>query len=313
MAISATHMATVEDDARHYPGPESKPLWNESYWFTFVEPKSEIGFAARFGMLPNKGYGNFYLLVSQGDALVYSLIDQRAKLPQKDAPLSMCGYTIEVEKPLERFRLTFDRDSVTLDVVWEAMSPTCMWPHAPGSSVDQSPRHIEGSGRVKGTLRIGETVHEIDCFAHRDHSWGGERDWSKITRWDYLSGEIDENFWFNAVKLRLEGMPQDIHVGCLWDGEEVMWAPKIDMDVTTTEDGTRAISADVRMTDEKGREHHITGEMAIASGNVWFGGACLREGYARWRYGDRVGYGVHEHGYNEERLNTLHIQRHEAT
>ena len=26
---------------------------------------------------------------------------------------------------------------------------------------------------------------------------------------------------------------------------------------------------------------------------------CLREGYARWTYGDRVGYGVHEHGYTE--------------
>ena len=300
MVISATHMATVEDDARHAPGPGSKPLWNESYWFTFVEPRHEIAFAARFGMLPNKGYGNFYLLVSQGPDVVYSLIDQRAKLPEQGAPLSMCGYTINVEKPLERFHLAYDDDNVALDVTWEGTSPTCMWPHAPGSSVDESPRHIEHSGRVKGTLRIGETVHDIDCFGHRDHSWGGERDWSRIKRWDYLSGEIDENFWFNAVKIRLEGMDQDFHIGCLWDGENVMWTPKIEMDVRTTEGGTRALGADVRMTDEKGREHHITGEMAIASGNVWFGPSCLREGYARWTYDGRTGYGVHEHGYTEE-------------
>jgi hypothetical protein len=295
---SSTHMATTEDDARHTPGPEARPLWNESYWFTFVDPKAEIAFAARFGMLPVKGYGNFYLLVSSPDALLYSLIDQRAKLPEYGAPLSMCGYTIEVEKPLERFHLTFEQDSAALDVVWESAVPTGMWPHAP-VPVDESPRHIEGSGRVKGTLRIGETTHKIDCFGHRDHSFGGERDWSKIHRWDYLSGEIDDNFWFNAVRIKLDGMPQAFHIGCLWDGNEVLALPRIEMDVATVEGETRATGVDLLMTDEKGHEHHITGEMAFASGNVWFGPACLREGYAKWTYGDRVGYGVHEHGYVE--------------
>jgi hypothetical protein len=295
---SKTHMATVEDDARHAPGPESRPLWNESYWFTFVEPKAEIGFAARFGMLPNLGYGNFYLLVSQGKEVVYSLIDQRAKLPEMGAPLSMCGYTIDVEKPLERFHLTYEGSTVALDVVWESALPTCMWPHPPGS-VDQSTRHIEHSGRVKGTLRIGETVHEIDCPGHRDHSFGGVRDWNSFEYWDYLSGEFGDGSWFNAVRIRIAGFPQDLYVGCLWDGEEVMAASNIRMDVAETEAGTRATGADVRFTDEKGREHEIRGEMALASANVWFGPTCLREGYARWTWGGRVGYGVHEHGYTE--------------
>jgi hypothetical protein len=291
-------MATVEDDARHQPGPAAKPLWNESYWFTFVDAKAEIAFAARFGLLPVKGYGNFYLLISSPTELLYSYIDQRAKLPEYGAPLSMCGYTIDVEEPRERFHLTYASDCVALDVIWQATAPTAMWPYPP-VSVDEASRHIEHSGRVTGTLRVGDTVHQIDCLAHRDHSFGGERHWSRIHRWDYLSGEIDENFWFNAVKLRLEGMPQDFTIGCLWDGKEVMPLQKIEMDVATAEAETRATAADLRITDEKGREHHITGEMAFASGNVWFGPACLREGYARWTYGDRVGYGVHEHGYVE--------------
>ncbi len=294
---SSTHMAAPEDDARHAPGRDALPLWNESYWFTFVDPKAEIAFAARFGMLPMKGYGNFYLLVSGPDALLYSLIDQRARLPEPGGALMMCGYTIDVQNPLEQFHLTFERDGVSLDVVWKSTTPTAMWPYPIRSTVDQSTRHIEHSGTVKGTLRIGETVHRIDCFGHRDHSFGGERNWSTFETWDYLSGEIDEKFWFNAVKIRLTGMPQAAHVGCLWDGEEVMALTRIEMDVTTTEGGTRATAVDLRMTDEKGREHHVTGEMAFASGNVWFGPTCLREGYARWRYGDRVGYGVHEHGY----------------
>jgi len=137
--------------------------------------------------------------------------------------------TIDVQKPLEQFQLTFERDGVSLDVIWESTIPTAMWPYAIRSTVDQSTRHIEHSGTVKGTLRIGETVHRIDCFGHRDHSFGGERNWSTFETWDYLSGEIDENFWFNALKIRLTGMPQPAHVGCLWDGQEVMALTRIEM------------------------------------------------------------------------------------
>jgi hypothetical protein len=94
-------------------------------------------------------------------------------------------------------------------------------------------------------------------------------------------------------------MPQPITVGCLWDGEEVMLATKVEADVRLDSTGIRQTGAELHLTDEKGREHHITGEV-IACTNVWFGPTCLREGVAKWTYGDRVGYGVHEHGYNEE-------------
>lgn len=294
---SKTHMATAEDDARHAPGPESKPLWNESYWFTFVEPRHDIGFAARFGMLPNMGYGNLYLLVSQGNQHLYGLIDQRAKLPDPDGPLTMSGYTITVEKPRERFRLTFESESCAFDLVWESDLPTGMWPH-PQVSIDQATRHIEHSGRVKGTLRVGAETFDIDCLAHRDHSFGGERNWNSFEYWDYLSGEF-EGFWFNAVRIRISPIPQEFHIGCLWDGEELHTVTNIEMDVHEVEGGTRATGVDLVMKDEKGREHRISGQAAIASGNVWFGPTCLREGYNRWTYGDRVGYGVHEHGYTE--------------
>lgn len=295
---STTHMATTEDDARHAPGPEAKPLWNESYWFTFVDRKAEIAFAARFGMLPMKGYGNFYLLISSPTELLYSHIDQRAKLPDQGAPLSMCGYTIEVEKPLERFHLTYDRGECTADLRWESAIPTLMWPHRPGT-VDEVTRHIEHSGRVKGTITLGGKTYEIDCLAHRDHSFGDERNWNSFEEWDYISGEFGDDLWFNALRIRLTGMPQTGFIGCLWDGNEVMWCMKGEMNVATVEAGTRATGVDLKMTDEKGRDHHITGEMAFASGNVWFGPTCLREGYAKWTSGDRVGYGVHEHGYTE--------------
>jgi len=301
---STDHMATPEDDARHSPGPESRPLWNESYWFAFYDPKQEIGVAVRLGMLPNVGYSNIYILVTHEGSPIYSLIDQRAPIPAiAEKQISVLGYTIAFEEPLNRFRLTYNRDGEGFDVTWEGYSPTLMWPRPPGS-VDAVSRHIEHAGRVKGTVWIGEKEYAIDCLGRRDHSWGGERDWSKILRWDYLSGEIDEKFWFNAVGLTLAGFPEKVYVGGIWNGEELLSLSKVEMNVPTAEGGTRALGVELRMTDERGREHEVSGEM-LASSNVWFGKACLREGFARFTYGDRVGYGVHEHGYNEVDAPTL--------
>lgn len=297
---SNTHMATPEDDARHTPGPGALPLWNESYWFAFYDPAAQIGVTARLGMHPVSGEANVYLLISHGDSVVYSLIDQRAPVPaMEDARVSVHGYTITCEEPLERFRLTYEGGGQSMDVVWQAMSPTCMWPFPPGATVEQTPRHIEHAGTVRGKIRLGAREFTIDCLGHRDHSWGGERDWSKIHRWEYLSGEIDKDFWFNAVQLTLQGIPQQIHVGCLWDGNEVMMATKIAMDVRTVEGGSRATDVDLRITDERGHDWEISGETVFAQANVWFGRTSLRDGFVRYRLGDRVGYGILEHGYVE--------------
>ena len=44
--------------------------------------------------------------------------------------------------------------------------------------------HLEMAGRITGSLRLGDRTFEIDCFGHRDRSWGS-RDWSTLRaiRW----------------------------------------------------------------------------------------------------------------------------------
>jgi hypothetical protein len=39
-------MASNEDDARHAPEPNARPLWNEGYWFTF---EGKLTYGARAG------------------------------------------------------------------------------------------------------------------------------------------------------------------------------------------------------------------------------------------------------------------------
>lgn len=298
---STVHMATIEDDQRHAPGPGSLPLWNESFWFAFYDPRNEIGLSSRLGMHPNKQEGNIYHFITHAGEVVHSLIDVHAPLPPQDRRrLALGGLVIEFEEPRERFHLRYTQGWHGMDLIWEGFSPTYMYPFPPQTTADQVPRHIEHAGVVSGTMTIAGRRFDVECLGHRDHSWGGERDWSKLPRWDYLSGEIGRDFWFNAVQVSLTGIPQPIYLGGLWDGKEVLNLAEVEMAVRTTDGGTRQTGVDLRLTDELGRDHHVIGEEVLAIATAPFGRTRIRDGFTRYRYGDRVGYGILEHGYIEQ-------------
>ena len=115
--------------------------------------------------------------------------------------------------------------------------------------------------------------------------------------WDYLSGEIGKDFWFNAVQILLGD--QQIYIGGLWDGKELLNLDEIRMDVRTADDGARQLGVDLHLVDERKREHHIVGEEVLVIAPTQFGRTWCKDGFARYRYGDRVGYGIIELGYVE--------------
>jgi len=296
---SSSHTATIEDDQRHVPGPASLPLWNESFWFPCYDPRTEIGVVFRAGMHPNRQEANLYVFITHHGAVVHSLVDQRAPLPAfAPQALAISGLRMEWESR-ERFQLHYAHATHGFDLVWEGCTPTYRYPIAPETTADQVSRHIEHAGVVTGTVTIGGEVHRIDCLGHRDHSWGGERDWNTFYSWDYLSGEIDRDFWFNAVRIQFFPEMPDLHIGCVWAGNEVLELAEIKMDVRTADGGTRQLGVTAELIDARRRPHVIVAEEILVNCVVQFGRTWLKDGIARYRYGDRVGYGIHEHGYIE--------------
>jgi hypothetical protein len=296
---STTHMANREDDERHVPGPDSLPLWNESYWFPIYDPRQEIGVVLRAGMLANQKTSNVYLFITHRGAIVHTWIEQCAPLPPLEPRRVTIGnLTIDIEQPLERLRLRYTAGPSGFDLLWHGYSPAYMYPRPPDVPFQQYPGHIEQSAVVTGTVTVGGVAYAIDCLGHRDHSWGGERDWSKFYGWDYLNGEFGRDLWFNAVRFEI-APGSDIFIGCLWDGTELHAASDIRLDVRTADGGTRQIGCDVRFKDERGREYHIVGEQVLTNLLVQFGKTWLKDGIALYRIGDRTGYGIHEHGYIE--------------
>ena len=292
---STTHMASPEDDRRHRPGPTALPLWSESYWFPMYDPSSEIGVVLRAGMYMRRGDANLYLFVTHKGSIVHAVAEHRAAAPPLEGDaFEVAGLRLEIERPLERFRLRYAAGSTAFDLRWDAMSPAYKYPTPPS---DEFPGHIEQGGRVTGTVTLGGVTHAFDGAGHRDHSWGGERDWAKFHRWTYLSGEIGNDFWFNAVRIDL-GDQLDIRIGCLWDGRELLALQEIEIDPRTVEGGTRQTGVDVRITDEHGRRHQIEGEVLVNC-PVWMDRTALKDAITRYRYGGRTGYGIHELGFVE--------------
>jgi hypothetical protein len=293
---STGHMATPEDDRRHAPGPNARPLWSESYWFPLYDPEREIAIVFRAGMYMKRGDANLYLIVTHKGAIVHAVTEHRAALPALDGDsFTIAGLRIDIEKPLERFRLRYAHGATAFDLAWEGFSPAYKYPTPPS---DEFPGHIEQGGRVTGTVTLGGVQQPFEGFGHRDHSWGGERDWTKFKRWTYLSGEFGTDAWFNAVRIDL-GDQLDIRIGCMWDGRELLALQAIEVEPRTVEGGTRQVGVDARITDEHGREHHIVGEEIVANCPAWMGRTVLKDGIARYRWGDRVGWGIHEHGFIE--------------
>ena len=225
---STTHMATPEDDRRHAPGPtRAAAVERELLVSALRSGERDRRRVAGRRCTCKRGDANLYLFITHKGAIVHAVTEHRAALPPLDGDsFTVAGLRIDIEKPLERFRLRYAHGSTAFDLAWEAFSPAYKYPTPPS---DEFPGHIEQGGRVTGTVMLGGTEYPFDGLGHRDHSWGGERDWTKFKRWTYLSGEFGTDAWFNAVRIDL-GDQLDIRIGCMWDGKELLALQAIEIE-----------------------------------------------------------------------------------
>lgn len=290
------HMIAPVDDRRHTPGPGAKPLWNESWWFPFYEPAMRLGVVTRIGLLPMQRTANLWLLVSRDGVLVHDATRLALPLPDGDvdAGLQVGGLTYRCLEPLHRWRLTYEDAKVAMDVEWQAFSPVYQWPFPPDSTVEDVPRHVEQSGWVSGSLRLGgERIAVARAYGHRDHSWGGERDWAKMHHWYYTSGELGADLSFNAVKV---WFAEDafVTVGCLWDGRETMHLDALDVTCTIGAAGEHTAGV-VTARDARGRDWRFEGRV-LAHCPVQIGPTRVDDAITEFHGAERVGYGVIEYG-----------------
>ena len=152
--------------------------------------------------------------------------------------------------------------------------------------------HLEGTGRVKGTLRLRDKTYKVDCIEGVNKSWGPRNDWgNKGASWIHV--ELGEGLGAFMV------MGMDIEDGLVTYGpfkygyvvvngerralmDAEMTAKRTDMLVT---------SANVRFVDDRG-ESYVARGTTIAAG-PWYNFNPSSSGFQtlmRWESGDRTGH-----------------------
>jgi hypothetical protein len=195
--------------------PSGDPLWQESDCYWFYDPERGVGGFHRIGQQPNRGKGQVTLFAFKegGDRFVLSQgpgteIDLKGDARQK-AKQVVGTHTAEALGD-GKMRFTWDEPDCSGNLeFYEVFHEPRNWSKT-GHSDDfmsniNSDGHLEGAGRIRGTIRIGNNSHAVDGLCHRDRSWGF-RDNSRVSmhRYRMFSGTVGPELSFASFLLDLK-------------------------------------------------------------------------------------------------------------
>lgn len=320
----------MNDEQMHPVGDD--PAWSESYYFNFIDPASKLGMFTRMGFRPGNGWADaLHVVYLEGKrvAFTYGRRNIEHDLTRYDGDLTAGDLTLICEVPHERWRLRYDGPAqdiadatillersksrpdgwftpanLTMDVAFDCLTE----PHYAASGARG---HFEQSGRVTGTIVLGDERWTVAGYGVRDKSWG-PRDWGAGSR-DSMpksserSGPTPFVNWFsmNFGDYAAMGGSCFRHADGVIRGEG--WLQRgghsgalKNVVIETDYEPDSLIHRAVRLTAETG-----DGEPIRIDGDVLSvcptkipmpGGATfVNEGLAEFRWGDRVGYGIAEH------------------
>ena len=172
-------MAITRNDEYLHAAPEGTTgLWSDNLWFSICDREADI-FGVNHIHASNKGYARYStMLVIDGLPMPWA----------NKAPLTEIGVFDElgeghmsyrVVEPLEEIRIAFDGPRYGFDLSYRARFPVfdygdCAGGNPLGGAGEygghyEQGLHCRGEFEVRGGPRQGR--RDIDCWAHRDHSW----------------------------------------------------------------------------------------------------------------------------------------------
>jgi len=172
-------VTSPEDEYLHIDGHEaSEGIWSDNLWFSICDREADV-FGVNHIHATNKGYARFSTcLVIDGFPMPWA----------NKAPLTVTGefdrltegnMAYEVVKPLEQIRITFDGPKYGYNLLYTGRFSVFDYNDCYGGNPlrgsgeygghYEQGLHCAGEFEVRAGPRQGR--REIDCYAHRDHSW----------------------------------------------------------------------------------------------------------------------------------------------
>ena len=201
-------MITVKDEELHEPG--ASPHWQESFYFNWSSDDGRSFGLTRIGINHAAGTADAVMVMLHDGAteLVYAAVGE--PLPEGVLASSMTdGLTIgsltyTLIDPLGSWQIQL-AGRHHIDLTWTAYTPPVDFHDSfPGDKEDLQ-AHFEQAGHVTGSLVVGGRNATVTGLGQRDKSWG-VRDWAGIEGWEWIAGQFDENFSFNATLTDVNGV-----------------------------------------------------------------------------------------------------------
>lgn len=255
----------VSWDKPHQPGPDRN--WQESDCYWFYDQKQGVGGFHRIGQRPNTGKGQLTLFAFKegGERYVLSAgegAEVELKSDARQENKQVVGTHTAEALGDGRMRFTWDEEGCAANLeFYESFHEPRNWSKT-GHSDDfmsniNSDGHLECSGMLRGTIRIGDQSYEIDALCHRDRSWGfRDNARASMHRYRMFSGTCGPELSFASFILDLKDGPKMVAGFVARDGVD---KDVRDLRVMTTfdSDGLTPLKAEAVLTLEDGEEVRI--------------------------------------------------------
>jgi hypothetical protein len=219
---------------------DGDPLWQESMFVAWYDRERGIGGAHRVGQEVTAGRANLWSAVLTADGRRWRQDRDGLPLRPEDRTKARlaAGSTAFTWPDTGGFGVEVDDPDVEVDLRFEDFyAPMPVWNSPEAEAVAQTiaPNHAEGSGRARGTVRLGDQRFEVDAFYHRDHSWG-VRDWSTIISHRWFVGTFGPHLSFSGIVLQGPGY-RWIRGGAVVRNGEITRAASVDIVPLVEADG----------------------------------------------------------------------------
>jgi len=221
------------DEYTHEPDPV--PNYNESMYLNGFDLEQRLGAWFRIGNRVNEGYAEVTVCVYLPGGRV-GFAYGRPEITDNDE-MNAGGLKIEVVEPFEKLRISFDGKLCVLDEPRDMAHPRAAFasnpmvesevrldvtgvspmfggmpvradgkPIASDAAKSFAKAHYEQHTAVKGTIRVGDEVIDLDGLGLRDKSWG-PRYWQSLRWYRWLPMIFSPDFAMMLSIIDREGEP----------------------------------------------------------------------------------------------------------
>jgi hypothetical protein len=296
-------------DYRFHPRDPADDTWTETLFVIFSVPECAISGNIYVLTRPNLGVCHSSIEIHQGicfhpSQLHHNDSQMHMRCPEDFSDFTLAnGVRFKAQNEREHEWHYTSRDGIcALDFSYSAIcDPTdardpAQVPQAANSKVQGysgwNNGHLEGKGRVKGTLRLRDKTYQVDCVEAVNKSWGPRNDWgNKGASWIHV--DLGEKLRaFLVLDIALEN--RTISYGAfrygyvLVDGER---RPLVAGAMAGKHTDLLVTSAEISFEDDQGCVYSARGK-TIAAG-PWYNFNPSSHGYQtllRWESGALVGH-----------------------